>query len=385
MAKINITPPNIQLTEMKSATFDCKDDQGNPLLVTWAAAPPAIGTVAPAGAPSASITYTAPQQISTAQTIVITATASTDMASATVFLTPITVQIVPAAVQLKPMQPQQFTAIVAGDPANKVTWGLSPQVGKITPDGLYTPDPSLIDSASVKVTAISALGSKTGDASITLVPLPWAGWKRNLLGFYLFGVFSLVFLLVGLWPPSQPDPAKTAAKNAAQAIVDSDAKDKDFAEHASKLKAAKDAVNAGKSLPKDALDQLTKNLADAQQVADTDQKKIKEHEDALEAAKKEESASVDAVARPDASMLGSRMGLRLPRDLDLLFLVLIGGALGAFLHSARSFTDFVGNQEIKGSWAWWYYLHPFIGAILALTFYMAVRGGFLAITTGDRR
>ena len=125
MAKRKITPPNIQLTEMKSATFDCKDDQGNPLLVTWAAAPPAIGTVAPAGAPSASITYTAPQQISTAQTIVITATASTDMASATVFLTPITVQIVPAAVQLKPMQPQQFTAIVAGDPAKQRRPGVS--------------------------------------------------------------------------------------------------------------------------------------------------------------------------------------------------------------------------------------------------------------------
>jgi hypothetical protein len=52
------------------------------------------------------------------------------------------------------------------------------------------------------------------------------------------------------------------------------------------------------------------------------------------------------------------------------------------LHSARSFTSFVGNEEIKSSWAWWYYLHPFLGAILALAFYMAVRGGFLAITTG---
>ncbi len=74
--------------------------------------------------------------------------------------------------------------------------------------------------------------------------------------------------------------------------------------------------------------------------------------------------------------------LTLPRDIDLIFLVLIGGALGAFLHSARSFTDFVGNEEIKSSWAWWYYLHPFIGAILALTFYAAVRGGFMAVTAG---
>ena len=234
----------------------------------------------------------------------------------------------------------------------------------------------------MKVTAISALGSKTGDASITLVPLPWAGWKRNLLGFYLFGVFSLVFLLVGLWPPSQPDPAKTAAKNAAQAIVDSDAKDKDFAEHASKLKAAKDAVNAGKSLPKDALDQLTKNLADAQDLLSLNKREKRSSEDALGAVRAKRAHLWTPSLGQTHPCLGVEWDSGYRETLICCFEVLIGGALGAFLHSARSFTDFVGNQEIKGSWAWWYYLHPFIGAILALTFYMAVRGGFLAITTG---
>ncbi len=204
MAKVNITPQNIQLTEMKSAAIACQDELGQPLQATWAIAPAGIGTLTPVGVLSPSVTYTAPQQISTAQTVVVTATVGTDNSSATVFLTPITVQIVPAAVQLKPTQPQQFTAIVAGDPTNKVMWGLSPQVGRITPDGLYTPDPKLVDSASVKVNAISALGSRTAEASVTLVPLPWSGWKRNVLGFYLLGIFCLVFLLGRDMAPATP-------------------------------------------------------------------------------------------------------------------------------------------------------------------------------------
>jgi hypothetical protein len=49
----------------------------------------------------------------------------------------------------------------------------------------------------------------------------------------------------------------------------------------------------------------------------------------------------------------------------------------------QSFTDFVGNRTIKSQWAWWYYFHPFIGAGLALVFYAAMRGGFMAITSGS--
>lgn len=70
------------------------------------------------------------------------------------------------------------------------------------------------------------------------------------------------------------------------------------------------------------------------------------------------------------------------REIDLLLLVLLGGALGSFLHIARSYTEFAGNQRLKESWTWWYCLAPFTGAILALVFYAAVRGGFLAINTG---
>ena len=49
----------------------------------------------------------------------------------------------------------------------------------------------------------------------------------------------------------------------------------------------------------------------------------------------------------------------------------------------QSFTDYVGNRTIKSQWAWWYYFRPFIGAGLALVFYAAMRGGFMAIATGS--
>lgn len=366
MANLNITPQNVLLTEMRSATFEAADAQGAPLQVTWTITPSSVGTIAPAGAPSASITYTAPQQLSDAQAITITATAAAGSASTAVFLTPISVRIIPESLQLRHDQLQQFKAIVSGDPANNVAWILSPGLGTITANGLYTPDPSLIDPAVVRVTAISTLGNKTVSATVTLVPPPWRGWKRNLIGFYLLGVFSLVFLLVALWPPSPADPKLKKEREEAQAKVETDAKN---------LKIAQDAVDGGQTLPKDRLDNLKAELA-------KDQEQKKQDDKVLADAKIVESASADAVARPGASVLESRPGVTLPRDVDLLLLVLIGGALGAFLHSARSFTSFVGNEEIKSSWAWWYYLHPFLGAILALAFYMAVRGGFLAIATG---
>jgi hypothetical protein len=70
------------------------------------------------------------------------------------------------------------------------------------------------------------------------------------------------------------------------------------------------------------------------------------------------------------------------RDLDLetvyLSLVALVGALGAFIHLATSFTEFLGNRTFIASWKWWYALRPFIGSALALMVYFAARGGLIA-------
>lgn len=69
----------------------------------------------------------------------------------------------------------------------------------------------------------------------------------------------------------------------------------------------------------------------------------------------------------------------------LLLLVLVFGALGAYIHTVTSFVDYVGNRRLTSSWTWWYFLRPFIGTALALVFYVAIRGGFFAqeAQTGD--
>lgn len=62
----------------------------------------------------------------------------------------------------------------------------------------------------------------------------------------------------------------------------------------------------------------------------------------------------------------------------LILLVLLGGALGSYVHAATSFADYVGNRVIILSWAWWYIMRPFIGMMLALIFYVVIRGGLLS-------
>lgn len=69
------------------------------------------------------------------------------------------------------------------------------------------------------------------------------------------------------------------------------------------------------------------------------------------------------------------------RDVDLMLLVLLAGALGAWIHVGRSYVDFVGNRTFRVSWIPWHLLHPLLGSGLALVFYLSVRGGFFMTGT----
>jgi hypothetical protein len=72
-------------------------------------------------------------------------------------------------------------------------------------------------------------------------------------------------------------------------------------------------------------------------------------------------------------------GMRsMPREVNLLVLVLLFGALGSFLHVAKSFASFAGNRALVASWLWWYLLQPVAGMALALLFYVVIRGGLFA-------
>jgi hypothetical protein len=70
-----------------------------------------------------------------------------------------------------------------------------------------------------------------------------------------------------------------------------------------------------------------------------------------------------------------------PRYMCIVSLV---GALGAYIHLATSFTEFLGNRNFYSSWKWWYGLRPFIGSALALLVYFAARGGLISGNAGAK-
>jgi hypothetical protein len=59
----------------------------------------------------------------------------------------------------------------------------------------------------------------------------------------------------------------------------------------------------------------------------------------------------------------------------LFLLVVLAGALGSLVHALRSFYWYVGNRELVWSWLPMYILLPVAGAMLALIFYIVIRGG----------
>jgi hypothetical protein len=74
----------------------------------------------------------------------------------------------------------------------------------------------------------------------------------------------------------------------------------------------------------------------------------------------------------------------LTQEKALLLVVVLAGALGATLHVATSFGDYVGNRRLMRSWIWFYVLRPVVGAGLALLFYFAVRGGLFTTSSSSQ-
>jgi hypothetical protein len=71
----------------------------------------------------------------------------------------------------------------------------------------------------------------------------------------------------------------------------------------------------------------------------------------------------------------------------LIAMAALLGALGGLVHGLGSFGTFVGNREIKSSWLWWYFLKPFLAAVVAVLVFLVFRAGFgtpdLGLSTWD--
>jgi hypothetical protein len=85
------------------------------------------------------------------------------------------------------------------------------------------------------------------------------------------------------------------------------------------------------------------------------------------------------VNKATSATVETRKGKKVNREIDLLALVLLAGALGSFLHMAQSFSDFAGYRTLKSSWVWWYCFQPFVGGGLAVVIYAGLRGGLITL------
>lgn len=140
--------------------------------VSWSLTPP-VGSIKDG-------LYTAPAAIQTAQTVVLTATSVTDStttAQVSITLSPsITlapsprIAVSPAQVTLQASQTQLFTATAGGPAAVGVQWSISPNFGSVTPSGQYTAPNTIVQEATVTLTATTASNPPvTASATITLV------------------------------------------------------------------------------------------------------------------------------------------------------------------------------------------------------------------------
>jgi hypothetical protein len=66
-----------------------------------------------------------------------------------------------------------------------------------------------------------------------------------------------------------------------------------------------------------------------------------------------------------------------PTEQAVLWMVILLGALGGFLHLASSMANYVGNRQLLRSWVVYYILIPFQGAALAPLVYLLLRVGVL--------
>jgi hypothetical protein len=380
MPNLDITPLSVLLgpgsaVTLRAATVDAENE---PVAasVNWTA--PATGllyvgsTQVASGAvsdPASSATFVAPTVVERPQTIALVAASGADSASATVALTPNVVSVVPAQVNLNAGEKQSFRALVGApaDPADPVVWILNPEKGTLDQNGLYTAPPEVLDSTTVTVTAARKGLGKEASAKVNLTAPPWNGTGVDVLGAYLLLLFCAVFAMIRLWPPTTLTP-ETATANRLQAEATLKAK-------------VTDLQNAAAALAQPTTANGTTSNTATLQAANA----------AFEQAQKAElaaDADVDKARSDEKAANNLYVDIRffgrvrtVTREVDLLLLVLLAGCLGSFLHTAQSFSAFVGNRTIKKSWAWWYAVNPFIGAGLAFVFYAALRGGVMTAAT----
>jgi IPT/TIG domain len=67
---------------------------------------------------------------------------------------------------------------------------------------------------------------------------------------------------------------------------------------------------------------------------------------------------------------------------EVIWLMILTGALGGMMHALRSFSAYVGNRNLKWCWVYMYFSLPFLGAGTSTIFYLVIRGGLMSGSVG---
>jgi len=96
------------------------------------------------------------------------------------------------------------------------------------------------------------------------------------------------------------------------------------------------------------------------------------------------SSTADPTLAASANvMLSAPPGGSTPeQSVDLLYLALLVGALGGYLHALGSYVNFLGNRQFQASWFAWYLFRPIIGGVLAIVVFFVAAAGLLGGDNG---
>jgi hypothetical protein len=67
------------------------------------------------------------------------------------------------------------------------------------------------------------------------------------------------------------------------------------------------------------------------------------------------------------------------REFQLILLALLFGIIGGTTHGLASLVTYIGNNKYDNHWTIWYVGRPAIGGIIAIIFYVLIRGGLLSV------
>ncbi len=70
---------------------------------------------------------------------------------------------------------------------------------------------------------------------------------------------------------------------------------------------------------------------------------------------------------------------KIHREFQLILLSLFFGLIGSTVHALSSLVRYVGTTRYHHDWFLWYLGRPIIGGIIALMFYVIIRGGILSV------